>query len=317
MRRLFWILLLLPLTAMAMDLQVKPHDQVEQNTADIADLQEEQVVQNKRITMLELTDPVPGPQGPAGPQGPEGAEGPPGPPGSAPPDVSIAAAQIQTALDLTSGLRWLVTDSYRLTGAFAADNAAAAADPPTTWSNNYVESATVYNGVIEIRFGEGAAPEIVNSWVYLIPTDPGSAAIWFDCIGDGTNEAYLAELRCIFSDPPHEPTASIRRQIETSVDLRDQADVRQLVEDYYNLNGFWPGSNAELGMGLAEDYRNRYVQLLEVSNIGSINVNFGDQAHTSIRNRMLTWIPIDNGSSIQWECASEIPLKYLPLECRN
>lgn len=317
MRRLFWILLLLPLTAVAMDLQVRPHDQVEQNTADIADLQEEQVVQNKRITKLELTDPVPGPQGPAGPEGPEGPEGPQGPPGNAPPDVSIAAAQIQTALDLTSGLRWLVADHYRLTGAFAADNVAAAADPVTSWSNNYVESATVYNGFIEIHFGDGAAPEIVNSWVYLIPTDPGSGVIWFDCVGDGITDAYLAELRCIFSDPPHEPTASIRRQIETSVDLRDRADVRQLAEDYYNLNGFWPGSNAELGMGLPEEYRNRYVQQLEVSNFGLISVTFGDQTHTSIQNRMLTWIPIDNGSSIQWECESEIPLKYLPLECRN
>ena len=311
MRKSLWILLLLPLTAMAMDLQVKPNDQVEQNTADIAELQEEQVVQNKRILKLELTDPVPGPQGPEGPPGP------PGPPGSSPPGVSLAAAQIQTALDLTSGLRWLVADHYRLKGIFAADNAAAWADIPTSWSNQFVESVTVYNGAIDIRFGDGAVDELANSWISLIPTDPGSGSIWFDCIGDGLNDSYLAELRCIFSDPPHEPTASIRRQIETGVDLRDRANVRQLVEDFYSLNGYWPSSNAELGLGLPQEYRNRYVEVLEVSSLGLINVVFGNQAHPAAQNQFLSWTPIDNGSTIQWECVSGIPLKYLPLECRN
>ena len=105
--------------------------------------------------------------------------------------------------------------------------------------------------------------------------------------------------------------------IETGVDLRDRANVRQLVEDFYNLNGYWPSSNAELGLGSPPEYRNRYVQGLQVVNTGVVDVIFGDQAHPGIQQKILAWIPIDNGSSIQWECASEIPLKYWPLECRN
>ena len=311
MRQVIWLILTLPATTLAAS------PQVDQNTADIATLQAGQVIQDGRIKALELTDPVPGPAGPQGPEGPIGPAGPEGPPGGAPPGVSIAAAQVQTALDLTSGLRWLVADHYRVNGFFAADNEAAGADPATTWSNGFVESSSVFNGTIDVTFRSDAAPEIAGAKIYLIPTDPGSAVIWFECAGDGVTDPYVAELECVFSDPPHEPLHSIRRQVETSNDLLEQSHARQLVQDFYLANGTWPSSNQQAGLGLPDEYRNRYVTQLEVANIGLITFTFGDAAHASIQNQTLTWIPVDNGSSIQWDCYSSIAQRYLPLECRN
>jgi len=320
MRHLTWLALLIPVSALA----VNP--QTNQNTADIETIQAEQVVQDSRIKALELTDPVPGPAGADGAdgidgmdgaEGPQGPVGPEGPPGGAPPGVSLEAAQIQTSLDLTSGLRWLVSDHYRHNGFFAPDNATAGADPAATWSNNFVDNVSFNNGVIEITFRSDAAPAIANARVFLSPVDPGSAVIWFDCFGDGITDAYLAELDCAFSDPPPEPIFSIRRQIETSVDLLDQANAKQLVQDFYNANGYWPSDNFQLGLGQPYEYQNKYVTQLVVANTGLIAVWFGNDAHASIQNETLTWIPIDNGSSIQWDCYSNIPEKFLPLECRN
>lgn len=297
MRRLIWLILLTPVSALA------ANPQVEMNSLNIEKLKTEQVIQNSRIQALELTDPVPGPEGPTGPpgadgvdgidgadgaQGPVGPQGPEGPPGGAPAGVSTAAAQIQTGLDLTSGLRWLYTDHYRKNGAYAIDNATAGAEPPEAWSNQYVEQARVGINGIEIFFSGSAAPEIANSRVYLLPNDPGSSVIWFECIGDGINDVYLAELQCTFSDQPHEPTYSIRRQIETGNDLVDQVDVKQLVEDFYNQNGFWPMDNAQAGLAPPPEYQNRYVFQLEVIGPGMITVWFGDNAHPEIKFQTLT-----------------------------
>lgn len=344
MRRFIWMAMITPITVFA------ANPQVEQNTGDIAEIKTEQAVQNKqinalkthqsvqdtniealqaeqvnqgmnietmqveqvqqndRIGALELTDAVPGPEGPPGP---------PGAPGSAPPDVSLAAAQMHTALDLTSGLRWLISDHYRRNGIYAADNATAGAQLPEAWSNPYVESASVFNGMIEILFRDVAAPEIAGSRLYLIPQDPGSAVVWYECFGDGFNDTYLAELNCLFSDPPYEPVYTIRRQVQSAIDLLTQSNAQQSIQNYYNLNDSWPTSNQAAGLGLPDQYQNLYVTALQVSGAGVIETVFGGATHLSIQNQILTWIPIDNGASIQWDCYSVIPEVYLPDECHN
>lgn len=344
MKRIIWLVMITPIAVFA------ANPQVEQNTQDIAEIRSEQALQNKqinalkenqldqetsieslqagqanqgtnieslqteqeqqndRITALELTDPVPGPQGPPGP---------PGAPGTAPQDVSLAAAQMHTALDLTSGLRWLISDHYRRSGIFAADNATAGAELPQAWSNPYVESASVFNGMIEILFRDVAAPEIAGTRLFLIPQDPGSAVVWFECIGDGFNDTYLAELDCVFSDRPYEPVYTIRRQIQSAFDLLVQSNAQQSIQDYYNLNGTWPTSNQAAGLGLPDQYQNQYVTFLQVTGAGVIEILFGDATHPLIRNQILTWIPIDSGASIQWDCYSIIPQVYLPDECHN
>lgn len=326
MRYLMCLIISMPLSAMA------GSPQTNQNTADIAALEAGQAVQDGRIIALELTDPVPGPEGPQGPagtdgadgaigpqgpEGPQGPVGPEGPPGGALPGVSTEAAQIQTSLDLTSGLRWLVADHYSHNGFFAFDNASAGADPATSWSNKFVSSSSVFNGVIEIVFSNDASPLIANTRVFLTPTDPGSAVVWFDCSGDGITDLYLAELDCAFSDRPHEPTYSIRRQVETSTDLLGQSNVQQLIQDFYNLNGFWPTDNFQAGLGAPNEYQNHFITQMIVTGNGEITMVFGNDVHATIFDQALTWTPIDNGGSIQWDCTSiDIPNKYLPTECR-
>jgi len=326
MRHLIFLMLLLPLSGIAANPQVK------KNTADIAALQAEQLIQNKRIKVLELTDPVPGPEGPQGEQGiqgeqglqgeqgiqgPVGPQGPEGPPGTVLPAVSTEASQIQTALDLTSGLRWLVTDHYSTSGQFAFDNASAGADPAESWSNKFVSSAAVVSGIIEIVLSNDASPLIANGRIFLVPIDPGSSVVWFDCTGDGVTDPFLAELDCAFSDKPHEPTYTTRRQVETSTDLLLQANAQQLIQDFYNLNGFWPMDNFQAGLGDPFEYRNNYVDEMLVTPGGEITMLFGNNAIALIYGQALTWTPMDNGSSISWECSSiNIPNRYLPLECR-
>ena len=260
-----------------------------------------QALQDERITALELTDPVP--------------PGPAGEPGNAPPGVSLAAAQIQSALDLTSGLRWLVADHYRRNGAWPLDNAAAGAEPPTAWSNRYVAGAQTYQGVIEVVFTEIAAPEIAGNRILLLANDPGAAVVWFDCVGDGFTDAYLAELDCVFSDPQPEPLRTIRRQVQSSVDLLAQSGARRSIEQYYAQNGAWPGDNTQAGLALPEAYRNRVVERLDVFIPGVVALTFGAGAHPALRQRALTWIPVDNGASIQWDCFGDIEARYLPPEC--
>lgn len=326
MRHLIFFMLLLPLSAIGDSPQVK------QNTADIAVLQAGQLIQDKRIKALELTDPVPGPEGPQGEQGiqgeqglqgeqgiqgPAGPQGPEGPPGAALPGVSTEAAQIQTALDLTSGLRWLVADHYSTSGQFAFDNASAGADPADFWSNKFVSSAAVVSGIIEVVLSDDASPLIANGRIYLVPIDPGSSVVWFDCTGDGITDTFLAEIDCAFSDKPHQPTYTTRLQVETSSDLLAQSNAQQLIQDFYNQNGFWPMDNFQAGLGDPFEYRNNYVDQMIVTPGGEITMLFGNNAIARIYGQALTWTPIDNGSSISWECGSiNILTTYLPLECR-
>lgn len=325
MKRLTWLALIAPITALA------TNPQVDQNTANIAALQDEQAIQNKQINHLKTQQALQSEafqtlrteqslqasdigvlqsQQQVQDERITALES-----ALPPPTLSLAAAQIQSALDLTSGLRWLVADHYRRNGTFAADNALAGADAPPAWSNAYVESSTVFNGVIEIWFRNTAAPEIAGGRIFLLPNDPGAAVIWFDCVGDGLTDAYLAELDCLFVDKPHEPLYTIRRQIDTSNDLMAQSSAQQSIQDFYNLNGVWPLDNMQAGLAMAEQYRNRYVDRLEVSGPGTITLTFSDAAHPSIRFQSLIWIPTDNGASIQWDCFSEIPARYLPVDC--
>ena len=232
---------------------------------------------------------------------------------------SPEARQIQTALDLTSGLRWLVSDYYLHTGGYPANIDAVGAGPPAIWSNRFVASSDIESGgIIRILFDSNAAPQIANRTVILTPNDPGSGVVWFDCSGDGTTDVYLAELDCAFPEPPYMPFYEIRRQIEAMYDLLDQSAAQQLIQDYYNTNGAWPTDNAQAGLSAAGAYQNHYISRLDVSANGTIVLTFGGYVDIRIRGSTLSWTPQDNGASIQWNCSSaDIPGFFLPFECRN
>ena len=231
--------------------------------------------------------------------------------------LSREAAQIQSALYLTSGLRWLVADLYYKQGRLPGDNAEAGAPAPDEWSSRFVlQSQVETGGVIRILFGSDAAPGIANGGVLLTPIDPGSGVLWFDCGGDGNTDPFLAELDCAFADDPYQPVYVPRTQVLTAFDLLSQSNAQSLVQDYFNSFGVWPADNSQAGLSPSSQYQNRYVDQLSVSN-GIVSVVFGGAANTPLQGRTLTWEPTDNGASIEWDCSSaDIPDVVLPAECR-
>jgi len=233
--------------------------------------------------------------------------------------LSPEARQIQTGLDLTSGLRWLVADLYRSQGRFPVDNSEVGAGAPQTWSNRFVQSAEIRpNSVIAIRFRSDAAPQLADREVYLTPMDPGSVTVWFDCSGDGTTDSFVSELDCAFSDPPYAPIYNPRQQILTAFDLLAQSDAQQSIQDFYNTNGTWPADNSQSGLGNPDTYQNHYITQLVVSSGGVITVTFGGMANYRISGGTLSRAPQDNGNSIQWTCSSpDIFNVYLPPVCRS
>ena len=200
MKRLIWLAFLLPTFV-----QAQAWDEADIEAKALVDV--DQAVQDARITALELTDPVPGPQGEQGPQGEtgpqglqgeqgvpgadgadgatgatgpqgpvgadgqdgaDGEQGPAGPPGGAPAGVSVEAAIIKTGLDLASDLRWLVQDFYEVTGFVGNGNASVYAEIPTTYSNAFVDSVNWNGSDIVISFG-GDSPASINGATVSLP----------------------------------------------------------------------------------------------------------------------------------------------------
>lgn len=232
--------------------------------------------------------------------------------------LSPEAAQIQTALDLTSGLRWLVAEFYAENGIFPTDNNHAGADAGDSWSNRFVENANINLGVIDIQFRADAAAQIAGQQIILTPVDPGSGAVWFDCSGDGITDAYLAELDCAFSDAPLQPMHSFRQMVLTAFDMLEQSGAQQLITDYYNLNGVFPSDNQQAGLQHPSLYYSKYISDLTVSDFGQITMTFGNDAAAVLLRTTIRWSPDDSAAVINWACDSlDLPNKYLPKECRT
>lgn len=231
--------------------------------------------------------------------------------------LSREAAQIQTGLNLASGLRWLVKDYYSTFSRLPGDNSDVGAVPGHEWVNRFVSYAHVLqNGTIQIQFGVDAAPQIANQLVFLTPIDPGSGVLWFDCSGDGVTDVFVAELDCAFSDPPLEPLYSIRQQVLTAFDLLQQSDAIKAVQDYTWQNLAFPQDNAAAALADPFGYRNKYVDSMEVRS-GLIRITFGRDAAEDILDMPLDFSPFTHAGSIEWNCRStQILDKYLPVHCR-
>ena len=242
--------------------------------------------------------------------------------------LSREAKQIQTAFDLTSGIRWLIADHYRSTGRYPPDLGSVGATRPEDWSNKFVQDASIRpDGEISIYFRADAAPGIANTYVFLVPVTSGSGITWFDCTGNGNNDVFVAELDCTFSDLPYEPQHRIQQQVLTAFDLLEQSDARQIIQDFYNTNGYWPINNADAGLGAPNTYQNRYITeltLIDDDDFGysgfAISMTFGKSAAQEITGNTIIWRPITYGNSIEWECDGGIGLNthpiYLPIVCR-
>lgn len=311
MRQLIWLVLLVPLSTLA------ANPQTNQNTADIATIQGEQIVQDGRIKALELTDPVPGPEGPQGPAGPTGAtgpqglqgvpgpEGPPGPAGDTPSSIE---GQVLTAIPLASEIRYLAADYYRRNGIFPFTNAAAGAPTATEIQNDFVSSVAINGIEIIVTFGNNADPAIQNGMIMFTSNFSGND-IYYTCNTDGIVGPYFSQDSCVFVDEPPEPITTIRKQVASSIPLASEA--RWLSEDYYRNTGIFPQDNSEAGAEPASNITNSYVTSISVGPGGVVVATYGNNANAIIAGNTMTFTPTDNGGSITWECASfNIPDRF-------
>ena len=236
--------------------------------------------------------------------------------------LSREAAQIQTAYDLTAPLRWMVRQFYEETGAqtLPADNDVALVVSPEQWSNPWVSSSTIVDGDIVIAFSPDAAAGIANQVITLAVRTAAAGILWFECVGDGVTDSFLAEIPCAFTNEPYQSIAFGRRQVDSALEILNQSLALQLVEDYFSANSVLPDDNAQSGLADPTDYFTDYTSAITVLSGGRVQLTFGPE--TVVRDGTLLWVPLTSPSStlIVWECSSpdpEVDQALIPAECRD
>jgi len=98
-------------------------------------------------------------------------------------------------------------------------------------------------------------------------------------------------------------TYTIRAQVAEAINMATGA--KAPVVDAFNMDGEPPAGRVEAGMTpLATDTRGKYVASVAIVN-GRVDVTFGNDAHTEIFGRTISFTPYTSGSgSIIWRCGS-------------
>lgn len=141
----------------------------------------------------------------------------------------------------------------------------------------------------------------------------------------------IIAILALIAMPSPDPTIARRQVIESM----------QLVEDYQKLVAFYHKSaqiflknNKEAGIPPAEKLLGNYVDRIDLQD-GAFHLHFGNKAHPSIKNKILSIQPImvsgSPESPISWICGkaavpagmkavgenrTDLELKDLPLNCR-
>jgi type IV pilus assembly protein PilA len=135
-------------------------------------------------------------------------------------------------------------------------------------------------------------------------------------------------------------TYTVRAQVSEGVNMA--AGAKAPVIDAFNNDGEPPAGRTEAGMSaLPTDTRGKYVASVDIVN-GRVDVTFGNDAHTEIFGRTVSFTPYMSASgSFSWRCGSApapppaiateltgngvtaahlpptIDSRYLPSSCRN
>ena len=126
---------------------------------------------------------------------------------------------------------------------------------------------------------------------------------------------------------------TVRVQVQDGMSLANLA--KSSVSAYYALKGELPVDNAEAGAPPKEKIVGNYVTGVEIIN-GMVTVTFGNSVNASIRGKRLSFRPaivkeaptvpvawlcnnaaVPNGMTASAANQTDIPAKWLPLECRN
>lgn len=132
---------------------------------------------------------------------------------------------------------------------------------------------------------------------------------------------------------PDISVATVRGQMKESGALIDVAKTG--VMRAYALTGKMPADNTEAGIPEPSKLVGKYVERIEVKD-GAVNVTWGNSVNSAIASRKLTlrpayveaqpaipvaWIcaaaPIPGGMVLAGSDATDLPDKFIPLECRK
>ncbi len=93
------------------------------------------------------------------------------------------------------------------------------------------------------------------------------------------------------------------------------APAKQSIAEMQLMEGRFPASNGEAGLGSPTSYRGRYVGSMVVGAAGVVTVTFDDPA---LLGGSLFFTPtVQPSGALNWTCSTDIPHGLVPAECRN
>lgn len=124
----------------------------------------------------------------------------------------------------------------------------------------------------------------------------------------------------------------IRSQVQEGIEL--SAFVRQAVEDYHREKGRLPQDNVAAALPEADKILGNFVEAVAVAN-GAINIRFGSRINVNAKGLKLSirpavvagetrvpiaWVygyaSVPQGMTVQGKNLSDIPSRFLPVNCR-
>jgi type IV pilus assembly protein PilA len=103
----------------------------------------------------------------------------------------LIRAQVAEGLSIVGPVKIAIAEYWEEQGAFPADNNAAALEPPSAYSGNYVESLTVNGDAIVVLYGNRANNQISGQTISVTATASDGSLAW-TCATDGViAEIYL------------------------------------------------------------------------------------------------------------------------------
>ncbi len=103
----------------------------------------------------------------------------------------LVRAQVAEGLNLSGPLKVGVAEFYENNGAYPANNAEAALEPPASYTGSYVSSISVNGAVISILYGNNANSQINGLTVTITAFSNRGSMSWTCATGGPLPETYL------------------------------------------------------------------------------------------------------------------------------
>ena len=118
--------------------------------------------------------------------------------------------QVAEAIDLAAGAKVPIVDAFNMTGSPPVDRSAAGMSPlATDTRGSYVSSVDVFNGRLDVTFGNSAHQDIFGETLSFTPyVSPDSSVTWrcgFAPVASGTTEMSGSGISAAHKTPSIDP----------------------------------------------------------------------------------------------------------------